>query len=79
MGEIRDFFIKTLDEAECGINSMMSKLTNQVKTNDPEIWLRLHQQELCPQYYSFRYRIPLTISVAIVFVVLIIIILFCSK
>lgn len=57
MGEIRDFFIKTLDEAEFGINSMMSKLTNQVKTNDPEVWLRLHQQELCPQYYSFRYRL----------------------
>lgn len=55
MGEIRDFFIKTLDEAEFGINSMMSKLTNQVRVNDPEIWLRLHQQELCPQYYSFRW------------------------
>lgn len=55
MGEIRDFFIKSLDEAEFGINSMMSKLTSQVKANDPEIWIRLHQQELCPQYYSFRY------------------------
>ncbi|XP_011634941.1 TBC1 domain family member 13 isoform X1 [Pogonomyrmex barbatus] len=55
MGEIRDFFIKTLDEAEFGINSMMSKLTNQVRANDPEVWLRLHQQELCPQYYSFRW------------------------
>ena len=54
MAEIRDFFIKTLDEAEFGINSMMSKLTNQVRANDPDIWLRLHQQELCPQYYSFR-------------------------
>ncbi|KAL0134443.1 hypothetical protein PUN28_001315 [Cardiocondyla obscurior] len=55
MAEIRDFFIKTLDEAEFGINSMMSKLTNQVRVNDSEIWLRLHQQELCPQYYSFRW------------------------
>ncbi|KYM97382.1 PREDICTED: TBC1 domain family member 13 [Cyphomyrmex costatus] len=55
MAEIRDFFIKTLDEAEFGINSMMSKLTNQVRVNDPDIWLRLHQQELCPQYYSFRW------------------------
>ncbi|XP_024879973.1 TBC1 domain family member 13 isoform X2 [Temnothorax curvispinosus] len=55
MAEIRDFFIKTLDEAEFGINSMMSKLTNQVRANDPEVWLRLHQQELCPQYYSFRW------------------------
>ncbi|XP_015596407.1 TBC1 domain family member 13 isoform X1 [Cephus cinctus] len=55
MAEIRDFFIKSLDEAEFGINSMMSKLTRQVKVNDHEVWLRLHQQELCPQYYSFRW------------------------
>lgn len=54
MSEIRDFFIKSLDEAEFGINSMMGKLTTQVKVNDPEVWMRLHQQELCPQYYSFR-------------------------
>ena len=52
MSEIRDFFIKSLDEAEFGINSMMGKLTTQVKVNDPEVWMRLHQQELCPQYYS---------------------------
>jgi len=63
MAEIRDFFIKTLDEAEFGINSMMSKLTNQVRANDPEIWLRLHQQELCPQYYSFRYIIVYLMSI----------------
>lgn len=54
MAEIRDFFIKSLDEAEFGINSMMSKLTHQVKENDYDVWLRLNQQELCPQYYSFR-------------------------
>lgn len=72
MGEIRDFFIKTLDEAEFGINSMMSKLTNQVRANDPDVWLRLHQQELCPQYYSFRYcvLIIITINVAILVFIL---------
>lgn len=56
MSEIRDFFIKSLDEAECGINGMMSKLMAQLKANDPDVWFRLHQLELCPQYYSFRYR-----------------------
>ncbi|XP_043483431.1 TBC1 domain family member 13 isoform X2 [Leptopilina heterotoma] len=55
MAEIRDFFIKTLDEAEFGINSMMIKLTQHVKDNDREVWQRLNQQELCPQYYSFRW------------------------
>lgn len=55
MSEIRDFFIKTLDETECGINNMMSKLLVQLKNNDLDIWLRFQQQELKPQYYSFRY------------------------
>lgn len=55
MSEIRDFFIKTLDEADCGINNMMSKLLTQLKNNDLEVWLRFQQQELRPQYYSFRY------------------------
>ena len=55
MAEIRDFFIKSLDEAECGINGMMSKLGEQLKNRDHPVWFQLQQQELCPQYYSFRY------------------------
>ncbi|XP_015112066.1 TBC1 domain family member 13 [Diachasma alloeum] len=55
MAEIRDFFIKSLDEAEFGINAMMIKLSQQVKANDHEVWMRLQQQDLCPQYYSFRW------------------------
>jgi hypothetical protein len=55
MGEIRDFFIKSLDEAECGINGMMSKLGEQLKNSDRPVWSQLQKQELCPQYYSYRY------------------------
>lgn len=55
MSEIRDFFIRTLDEAEGGINYMMEKLSECVKKNDLQIWQRLEQQELRPQYYSFRW------------------------
>ncbi|XP_011505003.1 PREDICTED: TBC1 domain family member 13 isoform X2 [Ceratosolen solmsi marchali] len=55
MSEIRDSFIKSLDEAEFGINAMMSKLMQEVKFSCYEVWMRLHQQELCPQYYSFRW------------------------
>ncbi|XP_023712159.1 TBC1 domain family member 13 isoform X1 [Cryptotermes secundus] len=55
MGEIRDFFIKSLDEAECGINGMMAKVGEELKNNDIEVWFQLQQQELCPQYYSFRW------------------------
>ncbi|XP_058793517.1 TBC1 domain family member 13 isoform X1 [Phymastichus coffea] len=55
MAEIRDFFIKSLDEAEFGINAMMNKLMHELKISSYEIWMRLNQQELCPQYYSFRW------------------------
>ncbi|XP_059059771.1 TBC1 domain family member 13 [Achroia grisella] len=55
MSEIRDFFIRTLDETESGINYMMGKLCECVKKNDPSIWDQLESQELRPQYYSFRW------------------------
>lgn len=54
MAEIRDFFIKSLDEAECGINQLMNRLCDQLKNNDHKVFTRLKQQELYPQYYSFR-------------------------
>lgn len=54
MSEIRDFFIKSLDEADCGINNMMSRMLNQLKNHDLDVWLKFQQLELRPQYYSFR-------------------------
>ncbi|XP_023033207.1 TBC1 domain family member 13 isoform X2 [Drosophila willistoni] len=55
MGEIRDFFIKTLDDAEGGIRCMMAKLSNMLKSKDIGIYDHLRHQELHPQYYSFRW------------------------
>lgn len=54
MSEIRDFFIRTLDETESGINYMMSKVCDCVKRHDYTVWSLLEKQELQPQYYSFR-------------------------
>lgn len=54
MAEIRDFFIKTLDDSEGGIKGMMIKLSSMLKQKDIEVWTRLKDQELYPQYYSFR-------------------------
>lgn len=54
MSEIRDFFIRTLDETESGINYMMNRLCDCVKKNGPQVWQRMEMQELRPQYYSFR-------------------------
>ncbi|XP_017300219.1 TBC1 domain family member 13 [Diaphorina citri] len=55
MGEIRDFFIKSLDETESGINRLMSKLNQTMKQKDLEVWEKLYAIELHPQYYSFRW------------------------
>lgn len=54
MSEIRDFFIKTLDEADSGIVSMMHKVAEKLKENDPELHSCLIKNEILPQYYSFR-------------------------
>nr|XP_023018903.1 TBC1 domain family member 13 [Leptinotarsa decemlineata] len=55
MSEIRDFFIKSLDESERGINKMMTRLLMQLKNCDLDIWLKFQQLDLKPQYYSFRW------------------------
>ncbi|KAK9730204.1 Rab-GTPase-TBC domain [Popillia japonica] len=55
MSEIRDFFIKTLDSTDCGINNMMSRLSNQLRESDFDIWLHFQQLELRPEYYGFRW------------------------
>jgi hypothetical protein len=54
MSEIRDFFIKTLDESEMGINGLMNRLMRKLKECDPQVWNRLKNQELEPPFYSFR-------------------------
>lgn len=54
MSEIRDFFIKTLDETDTGIVNMMQKVTDKLKENDPIVQSYLFKNEIYPQYYSFR-------------------------
>ena len=54
MSEIRDFFIKTLDESEMGIYGLMNRLMSKLKECDPQVWNRLKNLELEPQYFSFR-------------------------
>lgn len=54
MSEIRDFFIKTLDETDSGIVNMMHKLTEKLIENDPAVQSYLVKNEIFPQYYSFR-------------------------
>ena len=55
MSDIRDFFIKTLDEAESGINGMMLRFYRKIKSMDAKVEARLVDQDIKPQYFSFRY------------------------
>jgi len=55
MSEIRDHFIKTLDESEGGIKGMMAKLSKLLEVKDPAVFNRLKEQGIYPQFYSFRW------------------------
>jgi len=55
MADIRDFFIKTLDEAESGINGMMLRFMRKIKSIDSKVEARLVDQDIKPQYFSFRW------------------------
>lgn len=55
MSEIRDFFIKSLDESETGIRGMMNKLSKMLEKKDLSVFNRLKEQGIFPQYYSFRW------------------------
>lgn len=55
MSDIRDFFIKSLDEAESGINGIMNRLMNKVGNLDSEVKKVLEAQDIRPQYFSFRW------------------------
>ncbi|KAK4310140.1 hypothetical protein Pmani_018255 [Petrolisthes manimaculis] len=55
MGEIRDFFIRTLDDSASGIGAMMERLMTNLRHHDHQLWNRLRVQELRPQFFSFRW------------------------
>merc|ERR1712241_919485 len=55
MSDIRDFFIKSLDEAESGINGIMNRLMGKLGRLDPEVKRVLDAQDIRPQYFSFRW------------------------
>ena len=54
MSEIRDFFIKTLDDSHSGINYRLRLLMERLHHHDPHLAVRLKLQQLQPQYFAFR-------------------------
>ncbi|CAH1786642.1 unnamed protein product [Owenia fusiformis] len=55
MSDIRDNFIKSLDDSECGIGALMQRLMEILKKKDLALWVRLDQQEIKPQFFAFRW------------------------
>jgi hypothetical protein len=55
MGEIRDFFIRTLDNSSSGIQRMMAELMERLKQRDRSVYDLLKTQEIHPQYFCFRW------------------------
>jgi len=55
MAEIRDFFIRSLDEAQSGIKFMMERLGNLLRSVDFDLWKHLERQELKLHYFAFRW------------------------
>jgi len=54
MGEVRDFFIRSLDNTTSGIKRMMEILMKRLHTRDPVVHNLLAKLEIHPQYFSFR-------------------------
>ena len=62
MSDIRDFFIKTLDDSSTGIQAMMVRLNNRIEQVDSDIANQLHQQGIKMQYFAFRFVFTSTVS-----------------
>ncbi|XP_032979221.1 TBC1 domain family member 13 isoform X2 [Rhinolophus ferrumequinum] len=54
MAEIRDNFIKSLDDSQCGITYKMEKVYSTLKDKDVELYLKL-EQNIKPQFFAFRW------------------------
>lgn len=55
MAEIRDFFIRSLDNSVSGIKRMMEVLMERLQSRDARVHERLVALEIHPQYYAFRW------------------------
>ncbi|XP_076784532.1 TBC1 domain family member 13 isoform X4 [Arvicanthis niloticus] len=55
MAEIRDNFIKSLDDSQCGITYKMEKVYSTLKDKDVELYLKLQEQSIKPQFFAFRW------------------------
>uniref|UniRef100_A0A3B3T0P2 TBC1 domain family member 13 n=1 Tax=Paramormyrops kingsleyae TaxID=1676925 RepID=A0A3B3T0P2_9TELE len=55
MSENRDNFIQTLDDSHCGITFRMESVYSTLKEKDAELYHKLQEQNIKPQYFTFRW------------------------
>ncbi|XP_029108641.1 TBC1 domain family member 13-like isoform X1 [Scleropages formosus] len=55
MSENMDNFIKSLDDSPCGITTRMESVYSALKDKDMELYLKLQEQNIQPQYFTFRW------------------------
>ncbi|XP_042193729.1 TBC1 domain family member 13 isoform X3 [Callorhinchus milii] len=55
MSEIRDNFIKSLDDSQCGISYRMEKVYSTLKEKDLDLYLKLQEESIKPQFFAFRW------------------------
>ncbi|XP_055036923.1 TBC1 domain family member 13 isoform X1 [Misgurnus anguillicaudatus] len=55
MSENRDNFIKSLDDSQCGITFKMESVYSKLKEKDTELYMKLQEQNIKPQYFTFRW------------------------
>lgn len=53
--ELRDVFIKTLDDSSTGVVALMGRLSAYLAEVDPLLARALEDMKLMPQFYAFRW------------------------
>lgn len=55
MIDVRDLFIRNLDEASCGIGGRIQDFVSMLQRHDPEVAAVLDRQGIAPSFYSLRW------------------------
>lgn len=55
MAEVRDCFVKTMDQSSSGIHSQFIRLNSLLRRHDPEVWQILEDLGISTQFYAMRW------------------------
>ena len=55
MEEIKNMYIKSLDESDVGIDSILNKLRDMIRCLDNELYLRLEELKINYHFFAFQW------------------------